>query len=233
MAASARVAHTTRLHEWISPLLVAVGIYVLSQQWSGLDTPDSEFYASLAIFTDAVTDRAPIDSYYWTRLGLLAPAHLAISLLGIWEGFAAYKAVIPLIFSASLFAILRHFTGFWRATWLTAAGASSSIVVAYLGNPYVSATVVASLTALLAFTIHGRLWGAIGGGITLGWLAMTYPTGALLGLAISVSMVTYRLRSSTPDWNRVVRRAATALTALLLTVAVSYTHLTLPTKRIV
>ena len=83
MAVSARVAHTTRLREWISPLLVAVGIFVLSQQWSGLDTPDSEFYASLAIFTDAVTDRAPIDSYYWTRLGLIAPAHLAISLLGI------------------------------------------------------------------------------------------------------------------------------------------------------
>ena len=62
MAVLARVARTTRLREWISPLLVAVGIYVLSQQWSGLDTPDSEFYASLVIFTDAVTDRAPIDS---------------------------------------------------------------------------------------------------------------------------------------------------------------------------
>ena len=218
MAVFARVARTTPLREWISPLLVAVGIYILSQQWSGLDTPDSEFYASLAIFTDAVTDRAPIDSYYWTRLGLIAPSHLAISLLGIWEGFAAYKAVITLIFSASLFAILRHFTGFWRATWLTAAGASSSIVVAYLGNPYVSATVVASLTALLAFTIHGRLGGAIGGGITLGWLAMTYPTGALLGLTISVSIVTYQLRSSTPDWSRVARRAATTVGALLLTV---------------
>ena len=218
MAVSARVARTTRLREWISPLLVAVGIYVLSQQWSGLDTPDSEFYASLAIFTDAVTDRAPIDSYYWTRLGLIAPAHLVISLLGIWEGFAVYKAFITLILSASLFAIFRHFTGFWRATWLTAAGASSSIVVAYLGNPYVSATVVAGLAALLAFTIHGRLWGAIGGGIALGWLVVTYPTGALLGLTISMSMVTYRLRSSTPDWSRVVRRAATACAALLLTV---------------
>jgi len=76
----------------VNPLAIAIVFTIVAQQWSGLDTPDSEFYASLAIFTSDVTDRAPIDSYYWTRLGLIAPAHFLIGAFGIWEGFALYKA---------------------------------------------------------------------------------------------------------------------------------------------
>lgn len=168
-------------HEWWSPLAVSVVLFLVSQNWSGLDTPDSEFYASLAIFTDQVTDRAPFDSYYWTRLGMILPAHSVISILGVWEGFAVYKAFLLLTFVTSMFALARRFTGFWRATWLSMAVSSSSIVMAYFGNPYVSATVLAGLACLLAFSVRDGLVSAIGSGVALGWLAMTYPTGALFG----------------------------------------------------
>ena len=198
-----RVAMATRIsvpsqvgyREWWSPVVVAGILYLLAQSWSGLDTPDSEFYASLAIFTDQVTDRAPFDGYFWTRLGMIAPAHAVISMLGIWEGFAVYKAVLLLAFVASLFVIGRGFTGFWRATWLSAAAGSSSIVLAYFGNPYVSATVLTGLAVLLAFAIRGGTTGAIGAGFALGWLAMTYPTGALLGATMWLSLRAYQLRT--------------------------------------
>jgi len=55
----------------IATLTLVIGL--IAQQWSGLDTPDSSFYFSLANFGSQITDRAPIDSYYWTRLGVIAP----------------------------------------------------------------------------------------------------------------------------------------------------------------
>lgn len=48
---------------------ISIFIFFAARMWTGLDTPDSSFYTSLALFGDQVTDRAPFDSYYWTRLG--------------------------------------------------------------------------------------------------------------------------------------------------------------------
>ena len=48
---------------------MAAGISVASQSWSGFNSPDSEFYASLALFSSDVTDRAFEPAYTWTRLG--------------------------------------------------------------------------------------------------------------------------------------------------------------------
>ena len=220
MATRIRICPTLGYREWWSPIIIAGVLYLLSQNWSGLDTPDSEFYASLAIYTDQVTDRAPFDGYFWTRLGMIAPAHTLISLLGIWEGFAVYKLLLLTIFTVSLFAIGRRFIGFWRATWLAAATGCSSIVIAYFGNPYVSATVLAGLAALMAFAIRDGHACAVGGGITLGWLAMTYPTGALLGAVIWVSIRTYRHRIHRSDGARPVVSMALTGGALATTATV-------------
>jgi len=217
MATTVRSPGALRIREWTSPLAIAVALYAVSQQWSGLDTPDSEFYASLAIFTDQVTDRAPFDGYFWTRLGMIAPAHGAISVLGIWEGFAAYKALLMVIFSSSLFAIARRFTGFWRATWLTAAASCSSIVVAYFGNPYVSATVVTGLMLVMAVALRDSPMAAAGTGLALGWLAMTYPTGALLGVTIWLSIVVYLLRTAQFERTRAMWNLVILGTALVTT----------------
>jgi hypothetical protein len=220
MATSVCLPSALRIREWTSPLAIAVVLFAISQQWSGLDTPDSEFYASLAIFTDQVTDRAPFDGYFWTRLGMIAPAHAAVSLLGIWEGLAIYKALLMLIFTSSMFAIVRRFTGFWRATWLTAAASSSSIVVAYLGNPYVSATVVSGLMLLMAAALRDSPTAAGVSGFALGWLAMTYPTGALLGTTIWLSIVIYRLRTAQFQRSRAMWNLVISATAFVITVGI-------------
>ena len=181
--------------EILSPFLLALALFLLSQQWSGLDTPDSEFYASLAIFTSDVTDRAPIDSYYWTRLGLITPAHVLIGAFGIWEGFALYKAALTLIISVSVFSSARLFTGLWMATWLTAAAVSSSVVLSYLGNSYITGTIMASTSALVACALRPGLWSGILSGALLGWAAMTYPAGALLGGSIWLALTLYTWRT--------------------------------------
>ena len=55
---------------------------LISERWAGLDTPDSSFYASLGLFGDEVTDRAPFPSYYWTRLGVIAPVRALTEVFG-------------------------------------------------------------------------------------------------------------------------------------------------------
>ena len=187
-------ASADRLRSVGAVVVITAVVLVLSQWWSGLDTPDSEFYATLAIFTDEITSRAPIDSYYWTRLGYVAPVHGLISLLGIWEGFAAFKAFLLLVLTASTFHLVRRFTGFWISAWLTLAAASSSIVVAYLGNPYVTGTVLAGTAATIALATQRSVGAAIGSGIALGWTAMAYPSGALLAGSLWVGLVLYTWR---------------------------------------
>jgi hypothetical protein len=187
-------ASADRLRSAGAVVVITAVVLVLSQWWSGLDTPDSEFYATLAIFTDEITSRAPIDSYYWTRLGYIAPVHGLVSVLGIWEGFAAFKAFLLLVLTASTFHLIRRFTGFWSAAWLTLAAASSSIVVAYLGNPYITGTVLAGTAATIALATQRSVGAAIGSGIALGWTAMAYPSGALLAGSLWVGLVVYTWR---------------------------------------
>ena len=191
---------------------ITIALLLVSQWWSGLDTPDSEFYASLAIFTDQVTDRAPEDSYYWTRLGYITPVHVLVSALGTWVGFAAYKALLLLILTASIFSITRQRTEFWPTTWMTAAIASSSIVLAYLGNPYLTATVMAGTAATIALVLRISIIANIGAGVALGWTAMAYPSGALLAGILWLGLFAYA--ALTGVYTRRTASIAAATTAI-------------------
>ncbi len=99
-----------RPRELLIPLTIAVAITTIAQRWSGLDTPDSSFYATLALFGDDVTDRAPFTSYYWTRLGYIAPVGLLTSLLGAFPGFLAYKFLLTTAITVSAYVITRRHT---------------------------------------------------------------------------------------------------------------------------
>ena len=175
---------------------LAVLLMILTPWWSGLDTPDSEFYLSLSLFTDQVTDRAPVDSYFWTRLGYIAPAYVLTSLLGPWVGLAAWKAFLLLAIVGSTFVVTRRHTDLIRATWLTAAVSGSSVVLAYLGNSYITAPVMAGTALVIAFgTKPTRLTNCCAG-TTLGWLAMSYPGGALLGGSLWLALVIHSWQAS-------------------------------------
>ncbi len=95
-------------------LLAAGSIWLLllltTQRWAGLDTPDSSFYASLGIFGSEVSDRAYDNSYFWTRLGQIAPTHALTSVFGIWPGMALWHWLLLGIFVVGAYVAIRKFT---------------------------------------------------------------------------------------------------------------------------
>lgn len=174
---------------------ITAAMLVLSQWWSGLDTPDSEFYLSLSIFTDQITDRSPVDSYFWTRLGYIAPAHLFTTIFGIWPGFAAWKALQLALITGSAFFLIRQHARFINTVWLTATISTSSVMVAYLGNSYITAPVMTGTAVLMALATRPKVSIAAVSGVVLGWLAMSYPGGALLGGTVWLALLIHSWRT--------------------------------------
>ncbi len=171
-------------------------IAVVAQRWAGLDTPDSSFYASLSIFGDQITDRAPITSYFWTRLGFIGPVQVLTTTLGTWLGFAAWRYLLILVIVASSYYLLKRFTNRVSAIWLTALIVSSTVPLSYLGNSYLTGAVLAGTAALINLAVNPNRGAAILSGITLGWLVMVNPTGVLLAGTIWLSITIHQKRNA-------------------------------------
>lgn len=169
-----------QVREPVIVLIITVAVALVSQRWAGLDTPDSSFYASLGLWGSEITDRAPIDSYYWTRLGYIAPVSALTSLLGTWAGFEAYRVLLLLVLVTSTYVILRRFTAIASAAFLTGILTLSTVVLSYLGNSYLTGSVLAGTAAVIATALFRGPRGAILTGALLGWLVMVNPPGALL-----------------------------------------------------
>lgn len=172
-----------RAREPLTVLAIALftGLLSTSQRWASLDTPDSSFYASLGLFGSEVTDRAPIDSYYWTRLGYIVPVRGLTELLGAWPGFAAYRMLLLLVLVAGIYITMRRFTGIASAAFLTLIASLSTVMLSYLGNTYVTGSVLAGTSVLIACAMFDGRRAAAVAGVTLGWLCMLHPAGVLLG----------------------------------------------------
>jgi len=198
-----------RRAEWLVPLGLTLVITAVSRPWAGLDTPDSSFYASLSLFGSEVTDRAPFDSYYWTRLGYIAPVGLLTGLFGAFPGFLAYKTLLTLVISVSTYAVVRRWVGLWLAAWLVMGVVSSSVVLSYLGNSYLTGSVLAGTAALIALGSGRsavRASSLLAGGV-MGWLVMVNPVGALLGGTLWLALVIYGARGR---WRELLERLGLA-----------------------
>jgi len=169
-----------RVREPVVVVAITVVIALVSQRWAGLDTPDSSFYASLSLFGSEITDRAPIDSYYWTRLGYIAPVALLTDVLGTWAGFEAYRVLLLLLFITGAYLALRRFTGIASAAFLAGMAAFSTVVLSYLGNSYLIGSVLAGTAATIATALRPGPRAAAVAGVLLGWLVMVNPPGAIL-----------------------------------------------------
>jgi len=179
------------------PLLIAgvwlfAGVLSGSERWAGLDTPDSSFYATLALFGDDVTDRAVETSYYWTRLGYIGPVRLLTGILGPWNGFAAYRSILLLVIVAASYVIMRRFTTRSTAVFITTVIALNTVMLSYLGNTYLTGSVLAGTTAMIAIALTDRRWAAIAAGVVAGWLVMVNPPGALLAITIWMTILVHR-----------------------------------------
>jgi hypothetical protein len=167
----------------IVALTLVIGL--IAQQWAGLDTPDSSFYFSLANFGSEVTDRAPVDSYYWTRLGVIAPTYALTQIFGPWIGYFIWRLLLLATIIAAIYIATRKFKA-TRQTGALLAGslATSTVILSYLGNPYVTATALAAIAIAITSALFASKKATITGGVALGWLAMINPYAALLAGSI-------------------------------------------------
>lgn len=195
-------------------LVITALIGLASQRWSGFNSPDSEFYGSLAIFGSDVTDRALEAAYTWTRLGYIAPVHALTSIFGVWAGFEIWRLLLILLVVASTFAVVT-IAGRPRVLGATLAGfvGLNTMVLAYVGNTYLTGTILAVTFALIALAVSqlgsngGRGIGPFGlprwttafaSGLLAGWLLMLNPYAFVIGVAlwIAVRVVTlWRIRA--------------------------------------
>jgi hypothetical protein len=169
----------------------------VTQTWTGFNSPDSEFYASFALYGSDVADRAVDPAYYWTRLGYIAPVRALVTTLGPWWGFGIWRVLLIVVIVVAVMAAVR-IAG--RSLGLAIALALyvglNTVVIAYLGNTYLTGTMIAVTFLLLALGVsylgsaasRGRgPWGsprwstAVLSGALLGWLVMINPYGFLLG----------------------------------------------------
>ena len=172
-------------------------LVLTTQRWAGLDTPDSSFYASLGIFGSQVSDRAYDNSYFWTRLGEIAPTHVLTTFFGIWPGFALWHWLLLAIFVTGAYVTIRKFTSTLTAAVLTAAVCFSTVPLSYLANPYVTGAVLAGTSALIAAAMFDSRKSAVLAGVLMGWLVMVNPPEVLLAgvvwLVIRIQRRTIRL----------------------------------------
>ena len=167
----------------ITAITLIIGL--ISQQWSGLDTPDSGFYFTLANFGSEITDRAPIDSYYWTRLGVIAPTYALTQIFGPWIGYFIWRFLLLATIIAAIFVATRKFNATRNTSALLSATlATSTVILSYLGNPYVTATAFAATTISTTAALFTSKKATITSGAALGWLAMINPYAALLAGSI-------------------------------------------------
>lgn len=215
----------TRLRErWADVLTVSVitaFVSLVSQRWSGFNSPDSEFYASLALFGSEVTDRTFESAYLPTRLGYIAPVRLLVSAFGPWVGFEVWRIFLLLLIVGSTYAVV-HIAG--RSRWLAAVLAAlvglNTVVLAFLGNTYLTGSILAAMFVLTALAVSllghaaGTGRGAIGGhrwttafvsGLVSGWLLMLNPYAFVLGVGLWLSVrVVVLVRLGTARWHRLM-----------------------------
>lgn len=168
-------------------IVAAITLFIglISQQWTGLDTPDSSFYFSLANFGSEITNRAPIDSYYWTRLGVIAPTYALTQVFGPWIGYFIWRLLLLATIIAAIYIATRKFNATRNTSALLAGSlATSTVILSYLGNPYVTATAFAAIAITTTSALFTSKKAAITSGAALGWLAMINPYAALLAGSI-------------------------------------------------
>jgi hypothetical protein len=178
---------------------ISIAIFVIARMWTGLDTPDSSFYTSLALFGDQVTDRAPFDSYYWTRLGYIAPVMLLTTLTTPEVGYAIYRFILIAVIVASVYSLLKRLTPtspnltstYLTRIYLTSAAATSTVILSYLGNPYLTGFILAASCAVIALVATNRTGLVVVAGVVVGWSAQVNPAGSLLVATLFIATAVF------------------------------------------
>jgi len=161
-----------------------------SQRWTGFNSPDSEFYATLALFGDDVTSRSE-PAYTWTRLGYIAPVRFLVTTFDPWVGFEIWRVLLIGMIVGSIYALVRLLSTWQLATVVALVAGLNSVVLSFVGNTYLTGTIIAALLlfiALGAWPVLGSprwsWWPVLLSGFVAAWLVMLNPYALLLGLSM-------------------------------------------------
>lgn len=170
---------------------------LVSQPWTGVNSPDSEFYASLALFGDQVAGRALDAAYLWTRLGYIVPVRGLVTTFDPWIGFEVWRWLLIALIVGATYLSVRLVAGRWLATVAATLVALSTMVLGFVGNTYLTGTILAATWLLIAAGCLGcadRLaarWQwipALVAGASCGWLLMLNPYALGLGGSLWVGI---------------------------------------------
>lgn len=213
------------LRSRLADVLLVAGVTAVSawvsQPWTGFNSPDSEFYASLALFGSEVTDRAIEPAYTWTRLGYIVPVRGLVLGLGPWVGFEIWRTLLIGLIAGAVYSLVR-IAGRSRSlgAGLALNVCLNTVLLAFVGNTYLTGTILAATFVLIALAVSqlgsaahqgiGPLgtprWttAAVSGGIA-GWLLMINPYGLLLGMGLWLSVrIVVLVRIPHDRWKRLV-----------------------------
>ena len=191
--ASGRAEHPRSSRAIDGLLVLAVSLFaaLVSRPWTGFTSPDSEFYATLALHGSDVADRALDPAYTWTRLGYIAPVRMLVTALDPFTGFWIWRFVLILAVVGALYAIVRITSTRQLAVIVAVFASLNTMVLSFVGTTYLTGTVIAATTVLLALAVWGSLgqprhaWlPALLSGVMAGWLVMTNPYAFLLGISM-------------------------------------------------
>lgn len=176
-------------------ITAAVRLLSGAQDLTFLHTPDSQFYLSLAIFGDEVTDRAPFPHYYWSKLGLVLPLRGLVALLDVHAALSAWHFLLTLAVVAATLVVARPRLSGTGAATAACFTSLSSVIVGHIGDPYAAGTSIALLFVAIALVDsmgrHGLgPWRAAAFGVIAGWILMVNPYTLLIagGAAVAVAL---------------------------------------------
>ncbi len=196
-----------------------------SRHWAGFNSPDSEFYASLAIFGSEVTDRALEPAYYWTRLGFIAPVRALVTVLGPWHGFMLWRFLLIALFVASLYWLVRQSSSRGLAAIVALFAALNTMLLSYVGNPYLTGAILAATMTFIALatwcafgTPRVRWLPALLSGVISAWLLMLNPYALFLALSIWVGIrLVGTFRASVGRWRTIFTDLVAAVVGFAIT----------------
>jgi len=203
---AASPAQSSRSRRRLADAGAIVGVWAFvaflstAQRWTWLNTPDAEFYATLGLFGSEVTDRTVTPAYYWTRLGTIAPVRGLTELLGPWSGYLAFWLILLAVIVSTVFLTVRRFSTRFIATLMALLVALSTVILTFVGSPYVTGTAMAAMFVVLAGTVwtlpapgspegarprrRSRLAAPLLTGLGFGWLVMTNPNATFMTAAM-------------------------------------------------
>jgi hypothetical protein len=174
-----------------------------AQRFTTLHTPDSEFYYSLGVFGSAITDRAPTDYYYWTKLGIILPVRALSELLPPLVALSAFHFLLTALVGGSAYLVARLRWSRLGSCLAAAFAALNTVVLVFVGDPYASGAAIAGLSVLFATATlwtQGRspfgLWPPVVMGLAGVWLLMINPYALIVGAAGCAGVVLAGLREA-------------------------------------